>query len=205
MPKIVDHEQRKELLAEAAWRVIRREGLEGLSVRRVAEEAGVSLGSLRHYYETHAELLAYSMRLISDRVNRRIMELTYTGDVRTDMEQVIFELLPLDEVRRTEAEVWFVFTGKAPTDPGIRSLVLEVHDQLYQGFRIAMEALLPDTSAKDPALLETEVKRLHSLVDGLAIHHVLFPEQLSAAEMTRIVRRHLDSLAAASPPPRSQI
>ena len=72
MPKIVDHEARRKELAEAAWRVIRREGLEGASVRNVAKEAGMSLGSLRHYFATQSELLAFSMRMVGERVKERI-------------------------------------------------------------------------------------------------------------------------------------
>ena len=51
MPIVVDPEERRRDLAEAVWRVVRRDGLERASVREVAREAGVSMGSLRHYFE----------------------------------------------------------------------------------------------------------------------------------------------------------
>jgi len=96
MPKIVDHQQRKENIAEAAWRVIRRDGLDGVSVRRIAQEMGISLGSLRYYFDNQHELLAFAMRLVSQRVHHRIQNLPFTGEPRHDMEQVIAQLLPLD-------------------------------------------------------------------------------------------------------------
>lgn len=34
MPKIVDHENQKEIIAGAAWRVIQKNGIEGATVRR---------------------------------------------------------------------------------------------------------------------------------------------------------------------------
>ena len=51
MPKKVNHEEQKHILGKAAWRVIKKEGIEGASVRKVAEEAGLSAGSLRIIFQ----------------------------------------------------------------------------------------------------------------------------------------------------------
>ncbi|AJY75653.1 TetR/AcrR family transcriptional regulator [Paenibacillus beijingensis] len=194
MPKIVNHQKRKEQLAEAAWRVIRREGLEGLSVRRVADEAGMSLGSLRHYFDTHAELLAFSMRLVSQRVNERIEQLPFTGDARRDIEMIIAQLLPLDEQRLAEAELWLAFAGKAISDPAIRKMSLEMHDELYNGFRRMIDSLILNKLAKDGIDAEQETKELHALVDGLAVHRATFPERVREDDLMRIVSHHLNRL-----------
>ncbi|WJH35791.1 TetR family transcriptional regulator C-terminal domain-containing protein [Paenibacillus sp. CC-CFT747] len=194
MPKLVDHRKRRELLAQAAWRVIRRAGLDGLSVRTVAEEAGMSLGSLRHYFGSQAELLAFSMRLVSEQATRRIEGLPYTGEPRADILLIIAELLPLDEVRREEAEVWLAFAAKAVSDPAIGELYREVHEQLYAGFRRMLEGLAAVGLAKPGLRLETETKRLHALVDGLVLHHAAAPERVASEDMLAAVTLHLDSL-----------
>ncbi|MEK3914264.1 TetR family transcriptional regulator C-terminal domain-containing protein [Paenibacillus sp. FSL H7-0331] len=193
MPKIVDHNQRKEALAEAAWRVIRREGIDGLSVRRVADEAGLSLGSLRHYFETQAELLTFSMQLVSERVHMRIQRLTFKGEPRHDMELVIAELMPFNEERRVEAEVWLAFAGKAIADPVIQALGQEAHDQLYAGFRRMIDLLVTHNLMRSSIDAEFEAKRLHALVDGLVLHHTAFPERLTREDISRVIASHLDS------------
>ena len=48
MPKIVDHETRREEIAEALWRVVRRDGVRAASVRTIAAEAGWSPGAVRY-------------------------------------------------------------------------------------------------------------------------------------------------------------
>lgn len=48
-------------LAEALWRVVRRDGVAAATVRSIAAEAGWSPGALRHYFSTQAELLAFAM------------------------------------------------------------------------------------------------------------------------------------------------
>jgi len=194
MPKIVDHKQRKELLAEAAWRVIQQDGLDGLSVRRVADEAKLSLGALRHYFDTVDELLAFSMRLVSERVNARIQSLPFTGNVRLDMEMVIHELIPLDETRLAEAQVWLAFAGKAVSSPAIQALSLEVHKELYTGFRRTIDALIREQLVNTELDAELETKALHAFVDGLVVHCATFPEQLPPEQAKRMVSYYLDGL-----------
>ena len=194
MPKIVNHDKRREQLAEAAWRVIRREGLEGVTVRSVADEAGMSLGSLRHYFVTQSELLAFSMRMVSDRVNQRIAKLPFNGDPRHDIELVIGEIMPLDEERLAESEVWISFTGRAMVDPTFRALSLEVHESLYDGFRRMINVLIQLKLTDEGIDAELETRRLHALVDGLVIHSITNAERHDPDEMWRVVKLHLDHL-----------
>ena len=63
MPKLIDHSQREVEVAEAAWRVLRRDGVTSLSVRNVAAEAGLATGSLRRAFPTQDALLAFSLEL----------------------------------------------------------------------------------------------------------------------------------------------
>ncbi|WP_042165994.1 TetR/AcrR family transcriptional regulator [Paenibacillus gorillae] len=194
MPKIVDHDRRREQLAEAAWRVIRREGMEGVSVRSVAEEAGMSLGSLRHYFVTQSELLAFSMQLVSERVTRRLKELKLTGDPRQNIELIVAQLVPLDEERLAESEVWLAFMGRAVGDSSIRAFSLQVHDQLYNGFLSIVSGMVVQGLAAGNLDVELEAKRLHALVDGLVVHGVTRPERLTAAEINRVLLYHLDQM-----------
>jgi AcrR family transcriptional regulator len=194
MPKIVDREQRKEQIAEAVWRVIRRNGVDGASVRQVAEELGMSLGSLRHYFASQHELLAYAMRLISERVHKRILSLPRSGDARHHTELAIAELLPLDEERLGEAEVWLAFAGKAISDPVIREISQQTHNELYAGFRHMIESLMSSEQMSGKQDVEYETRRLHAMVDGLVLHHVTYPERSMPEQMMNIISCHLDRL-----------
>src|SRR5918995_4672700 len=109
MPKLVDHEQRRRDLAEAVWRVIRRNGIDQASVRTVAREAGWSAGALRHYFSTQSELLGFAMQLVVERVEGRIAALEPPKEPREAVKQLLHELLPLDDERRAENEVFFAF------------------------------------------------------------------------------------------------
>ncbi|WP_221797184.1 TetR/AcrR family transcriptional regulator [Oceanobacter mangrovi] len=56
MPKIVDHDKYRAELAQRAVPVFRREGFNGMSMRRMAEALGVSKGVLYHYFPSKQAL-----------------------------------------------------------------------------------------------------------------------------------------------------
>jgi AcrR family transcriptional regulator len=194
MPRIVESSARRADVAEAVWRVVRREGLEGASVRTVAVEAGLSMGSLRHYFPSQSELHVFAMRLVTDRIRARVEALPATPDPRRWAARVLEEMLPMDADRRAESEVWLAFTARALVDPTLRALrdegwdlLREVCHNLIRRFVDAGE-LAPDLD------VEVETARLHALVDGLLVHGVLRPARADTAVVRRVMARHLDAL-----------
>jgi AcrR family transcriptional regulator len=194
MPKVVDHEQRRRELADAVWRVIRREGVDRASVRTVAAEAGWSPGALRHYFATQSALLAFAMRLVVQRIERRIAALDRASDAREAVEQILHELLPLDDERRAENEVWLAFTARALIDPELRAQHNEIHDALHQACASALETLAAAGRAQVGPNAAIQVERLHALTDGLAVHTALRPDLMPAARIVAVLRLHLDAL-----------
>ncbi|MEO5874432.1 MAG: TetR/AcrR family transcriptional regulator [Streptosporangiaceae bacterium] len=175
MPKIVDHDVRRLELAEALWRIIVREGLEAVSVRNVAAEAGWSAGALRHYFPDKAGLIAFAMNLVTERVVTRLRSLDRGGDPGKFVLRALEELLPLDAERRVEAEVWLAFVTHARVDPALAGPAQRVHTTL----RNYVEELLTHLGAPHPA---AEAPLLHALLDGLTLHLLLYPGSLTPAQ-----------------------
>lgn len=190
MPKIVDHEQRRRELAEAVWRVIRHYGIDGASVRTVAQEAGWSAGALRHYFRSQSELLDFAIDLAAERIRQRVGALELADDPRRAVEQLLSELLPLDDERRAENEVWLAFTARALIDPQLRVRHAEIDDELRAASQRAVE-MLGLAAGRERAL---EAERLHALLDGLALHGAMRPERLTRRRIVAVLRRHLDEL-----------
>ncbi|WP_028545650.1 TetR/AcrR family transcriptional regulator [Paenibacillus taiwanensis] len=194
MPKIVDHLKQKEKLAEATWRVILRDGLERASVRNIALEAGISVGSMRHYFSTQSELIAFSMRLVSERVKHRISSISYTGNTLEDIELLLCEILPMDEERSAEMEVWLGFTAKALVDPTLHTLSSEVYEELRRAISSVIEALITSGLAHETLDREVETERFYAVIDGLAVHAVVMPSRLSPDMIRAVIAAHLQSL-----------
>ena len=196
MPKVVDHEERRRELAGAVWRVILRGGIEAVSIREVAAEAGLSTGALRHYYRTKEELLAGADRLLVERVIGRLEQRPRGGTVREVVRTALCQVLPLDDERYTEAAIWFAFANRSFGDRWIP----HKHRSVFDGTRelcqwmvyelVAVGELAPGT---DP---EKEVYRLHALIDGLVIQALM--GRLQTSELLGVLDAHLDEITATS-------
>ena len=193
---------RRTDVAEAVWRVVRREGFEGASVRTVAVEAGLSMGSLRHWFPSQSELQAFAMRLVTDRIRARVDALPPTCDPWRWAVQVLEQMLPLDPDRRAESEVWLAFSARALIDPTLAALRDEGWDLLREVCTILLRRLA-DSGALALDDVEPEAARLHALVDGLLVHGVLRPGRADPTEIRRLIARHLDTLATSTSPPTS--
>ncbi len=123
---------------------------------------------------------------------------TATGraaDPRRRAAQLLAELVPLDDERRAESEVWLAFTGHALVDPAQRAIHQRIHDQLNGACATAITILADAGLTADGLDVALEASRLHALLDGLALHAVMRPEQVSPSKVTAVIARHLDTLA----------
>ncbi|WP_336765818.1 TetR/AcrR family transcriptional regulator [Paenibacillus sp. USHLN196] len=194
MPKIVDHDKQRMLVAEAAWRIIRRDGMEQASVRNIADEAGISVGSMRHYFSTQSELLLYAMNLVSERVSHRVQQMSFTGSPMDNMKRLLLEFLPNTEEKLAEMEVWYAFTARSKTDPTLKELANTVYDELRKAVGSVITYLIKLDLSRPDLDKELEIERLYALVDGLGIHTVLRPDQMNAKLMDDVLTLHLASL-----------
>jgi AcrR family transcriptional regulator len=179
MPKQVDHDARREELAAALWHVVTREGIEAASIRRVAAEANCSTGSLRHYFDSQSQLLAFAMEQVVARATERVRALD-----PADHEGRLAQTLPLDDERRAEVEVWLAFTARALVDPDLRAM----RDDAHASLRGLCEAAAGERGDE-----------LHALVDGLALHGVLAPDLTPPDRQLELLREQLERAGGPSP------
>jgi AcrR family transcriptional regulator len=111
MPRLVDHDERRRQIAEAVWRIAAEQGLEDVSLRRVADEAGVSMRLIQYYFGTRADLLVGALELLNDDAHREARERMSAedGDRRDVIRRVLLELLPLDDARRQRQLVYAAY------------------------------------------------------------------------------------------------
>lgn len=178
-------------------RVIRRDGVGAASVRTVADEAGMSTGSLRHFFGTQSELLLFAMELVTRRVYDRIADIEFTGDMRTDVRVLTEQFVPLDDDRRGEMDVWQAFVVAAHTDPALAEVRDRTDREMYDGFLRSTTALQDAGLLARGASAEVEAMRLHALVDGLAAHAVNHPSRMSADLIRAVLDAHFASLLPA--------
>jgi AcrR family transcriptional regulator len=194
VPRNVETSVRRRDVAEAVWRVVRREGLEGASVRAVAAEAGLSMGSLRHFFPSQSELHVFAMQMVIDRIRARVEALP-AADPRGWAIAVLEQMLPLDADRRAESEVWLAFSARALIDPALGALRDEGFDLLREVCHNLVRGIADAGAPAAHLDAEVEAARLHALVDGLLVHGVLRPGRADPGAVRRVLEQHLDALA----------
>lgn len=197
MPRVVDHAERRQQLADALWRVVRRDGFERVSVRTVAAEAGTSPGALRHYFATQAELAAFALQALFDRAIVR-MEAALPGLTGIEAAAAVLEqYLPVDDDRRDEFSVYLALVTRPHLDGPLREVRETAEDRSRHGIAIAV-GLLADAGGLHPDRdADTETARLYPLVDGLCLHGHLWPDRYPADHLRGVLLAHLRSLQTA--------
>jgi AcrR family transcriptional regulator len=204
VPKIVDAAVRRQEVVEAVFRIIAADGLERASLREVADEAGLAVGSVRHYFSSSDELLAHSFGVVVDRITGRlagaredVMPLVPgTAEHREAVLTLLSQFLPLDEERAVDACVWMAFKNAARIRPFLAAEADRSHRAVAAivGWLI-MELRQPeDDDGEGQQSLVTEAERLLATLDGLTMHALLQPEWMTAEMCRDVLASHLQSL-----------
>ncbi|MEU6944961.1 MULTISPECIES: TetR family transcriptional regulator C-terminal domain-containing protein [unclassified Streptomyces] len=185
MPRKVDHRERRELLADALMRLAAMRGLEAVSLRHVAAEAGVSTGMVQHYFRTKDEMMSFAFGMVMDRVRERSMAEALPESPRDLVRALLLQILPLDDTRRLEGHVSLAFLAYATVKPsigaGLRDSAAEMRTFLADRIRAA------GAGGDSP---ERAATALLALVDGLGMQ--LLSHQFSEAEAVATLDAQLE-------------
>ncbi|XOK62079.1 TetR/AcrR family transcriptional regulator [Paenibacillus elgii] len=165
-------------------------------MRNIAKEAGLSMGSMRHYFPSQSELFIYLMQLVNSKAEKRIQAMIGSTSTPT-LEQLIYltmQLLPINDENKLEMEVWFWFNAKAVGNPDLQPLSAKLYEGSYLLIKLVIDALIHLKLAKPGLDAAYETDRLYALVEGLALHCFMHPTHASEERITSIVARHLKEL-----------
>ncbi|MUG68350.1 MULTISPECIES: TetR/AcrR family transcriptional regulator [Paenibacillus] len=194
MPKIVDHDHKRKIIAETAWKIIETEGIERASIRRIASEAGMSTGALRHYFSNQDELLLFIMEYFLARGKERSENISWSTNPLNAVRETLLELVPVSQDKQTETGVWLVFAIRSLTSAALNAK----KDELTEGEYILMEALL-EILIKAGYInktinIEIEKLRLAVIIEGLSVHALLRPDIFTIEKTEQIISHHLNEL-----------
>jgi Transcriptional regulator len=203
----VEHAARRRDVADAVIRLVRQRGVDQVTVRSVAVEAGWSTGVLSHYFRDKDALLVAAFERVTERVTRRVTEqLRGDGVPLAVLERVLAEMLPVDATRRDEAVAWFGFVGYALARPALAS----VQRRAYADWREVVRDILDAArTAGDlgPGLDPVrEAVALVGFVDGLALQALCDPEHFPPVRQLAALADKVGGLAGptARPTARSE-
>lgn len=117
-----DPERRKRQIVEAAAELISQEGTRHLTHRRVAEHAGVPLGSTTQYFKSIDDLRHAGLALLAEQIAQRNQEmLAHVGSRKMGVDALCdFVVSYLDDKQQVSADA--MFYAAAVSDPEVGGL-----------------------------------------------------------------------------------
>ncbi len=197
MPKEVDHDQRRNELADAVLRVVARGGVGSMTLREAATEAGWSTGALNHYFEGKRDMLEGALRRAMHLIATQVREAHQLADSREALERMLTSVLPVDETRLGFARVWLSFCGEAIAMNDIRTY-LATSDVAWRHDLAAVIRRGQESGQFAPDLDPDWISDcLGALNDGMSIRTVLQDQRLTPRSARETVRSWIDALAPA--------
>jgi len=194
MPKIVDHDVQRVKFAEAAMSLIAQHGLEGVTMRAVAAEAGLSYGSLFHYFESKDELLMHAVRHSTTLQSKRIKGFTSKYSGLKALEHLLCDDAMITESTRDDWLVWLTFLYKAALHESFATAYAEMID----GWQARIARLLEDAKQageiRQDLDVEFEATAIWAYSAGVGQLGLLHPNQLPVRVQKQLISAYLDKL-----------
>jgi AcrR family transcriptional regulator len=192
------YDDRRVEVAQAAWRVIVREGLDRTSMRAIAKELGCSTGVVTHYFRDKEELTLFALEQVFEGTLEAMNACAKERQGIDRLEQMIFLALPLEATDKDDWKVWVAFLGYSIG----REHLVHQHRKRYDFLRETLYQELAELQAANLIRadldLTFEANALIALVDGIGTGVVICPEHFSAEQQQYLVRRHIHALRPSS-------
>jgi AcrR family transcriptional regulator len=170
VPKRVDPEQRRRVIAEAIYEVIGDRGWEAVTLRDVARAAGVSMGQVQHYFTTKTDMLLFALGHMRARALTRLEQQLAAVRRPTQRDQVraaMSVMLPVDKAGRQEASVNIAFFSAATVTPAYAQVLRDGYSRLLEVSKAQLRTAAESGELSEGIDPEPEAAGLFYLVQGL--------------------------------------
>lgn len=187
-------EDRRGDLVEATLRCLARDGHAGVSVRRIAAEAGVSAGLVNHHFDGIEALVAAAYEKISrDVMDRILTRVEPVEGARARLSAFVAASFSPEVLDPGLLRVWVVFWSLLPH----LAVLQEIQKRTWVDYRRTLEKELAGClPAGHDVDVETAALGLAALMDGLWLQWGLDPGCYAPATGAALAERFVDDALA---------
>ena len=192
MPKIVDHDERRQMIATAALQVIARSGVSGANLRSVAREANCSTGIIAHYFGDKESLLIETLREAMRQQGTEVANAVAKLDGFDRLQAILEAGMTLDSGREATCRIFYHFAGEGMGKPALQ----EELAGYYIWWRREVSDVIEELQAEghfDGQDVTTLSQTLVALAEGLAIQGIFNDGQFSTDHQRAILTTYLAS------------
>lgn len=193
MPKIVDTEQYKKELLQKSFDLFAQKGYAALTTRELAQELGVSTGTLYHYFPSKAALFE---QLVEELCQQDVVKATVEIKKAKTLTQRLEALGKFMETQESncikQMFLWIEYCQQQEKEQGEKSQFFERIDERYH------QAVMDVIGVKDPAIAWLVLTMINGLIIeklwgnthvSLTEHLKLLGELLTAHEEKNMIKQ----------------
>lgn len=154
--------------------MLAQRGVDKLSIRTVAQAAGVSAAQVQYYFRTKRDLIQAGFHYSSE----QLLEAIAQAHPQT-LGELVVQWFPLDETRERRVRVWVAYTEIATRDEQLAQEAARIDTELQAWF---VEIGVPRQQAE----------QLLALIDGATVQCLVLPMQERQNRVENIVLSFLD-------------
>nr|WP_243748894.1 TetR/AcrR family transcriptional regulator [Pseudomaricurvus alcaniphilus] len=173
--------------------MVARGGIQAVTVRSAAKEAGFSTAVIGHYFHNKDDLINFTYFSARDRTRFRVERALHAGKNVFDC---LKECLPTNASQRSDWIVWFGLWGMANGNPALekeRSKGLLEANTLFVD---VLEAAKARGELAESVDCVAQAQRLLVLINGIAALWVQMPEYWTAKTQLQLLKSELESIGA---------
>jgi len=192
MPKIVDHDARRDKIALAACKAIVKRGLKAVTLADVAKEASCTTGMLAHYFNSKWDVILAALRLMHVRLEKRLSHRLSEQDA--ELVDMLGDALPTTAEHRAEIAAWLTFWGVAANTPDLLKSTAKLHTDWRRLIRRCLLETIQGARGWPNELIEDVVSSIILFMDGIYVKALTRPSMYPAKEQVRLLKAHIEAM-----------
>lgn len=187
MPKIVNHEERREFIARVSADIIADQGLEQATIREIAQRTGFSKGVIEHYFDDKEHIIDMALTWVNERYMIRERKLTDGKKGLAALHARLTGALPLTKESVQEWKIRLRFWSIAAVQNDLHSLQSRRLTLTRQRYEQDLQ------EAKELGELREEIDSTHAadmlihFVSGVSCNALIAPNYYSKRYMKEVI------------------
>ncbi|WP_411955046.1 TetR/AcrR family transcriptional regulator [Alkalibacillus sp. S2W] len=197
MPKKIDHTERKDHIIEAMFRIVHRSGFEKATLREIAKEADLSLGSVQHFFPKQGDIYIDAIEEIYSRFKARMDEIDQHNDesVFDNAVRMIKQIVQAStEEERMENDIWMKFSIMATMNPDYHEAKNKSREVNYSFAKEIVTMLSENGYLSEDESIDEAANTLTIFIHGLVFETVMYDELYDEEKIDGEVRRYLNGI-----------
>lgn len=180
-------------LVQATLDSLMDDGIDGCSIRKISERAGVSTGLINYHYPTINDLVADAYSHLAHRFLSSAIQASapFRNEPRQQIQAFLEAIFADDVMQRRVLRAWVVFWGLIDATDDMQ----QAHQRSNSAFNAYLETLFSALITEhSPLNAKMAASGLSALIDGLWLEWCLQTDSFTCNDCIRICEHWVDSL-----------